>query len=348
MFEIKDSGIGLTQQQQKLLFNSFMQVDESYVRKHEGTGLGLAICKRIVELWGGEIWLESALNQGSTFFFTFKAQKGGKEEPEVVGADTKTMIKTPKVLLAEDNEFNQEIAYEIFQELGIKIDIAQDGIKAVQLATTQLYDIVFMDIHMPEADGITATRLIRKRLNAEVLPIVAVTAYALNENKAMCLEAGMNSFISKPFLAKDIIHTLQQELPGFFKENEDSNLEGQISRVLDNKAEEIFIDKTHALQYFSTEDRLKNYLGKFNSAFDNRWEELQELKEQEKFDSLRSLAHSIKGEAGYLGMKQLHSACKEVQEGCFEAADLKLVEEMEKIFKNSFEDSKVLVQENKK
>ena len=344
LFSVKDTGIGLSRQQQSLLFNSFMQVDESYVRKHEGTGLGLAICKRIVELWGGRIWLESELDKGSVFYFTFKAKVAGEEVNKELPLQEKHLIKTPKILLAEDNEFNQEIAYEIFQELGVQIDIAPDGIKAVEMASTKLYDIVFMDVHMPEADGITATRLIRKRLDAKILPIVAVTAYALNENKEMCLNAGMNNFISKPFLVQDIVKVLQAELPGFFSEGGEAAFENHAVDETTKEQQRKLIDTEHALQYLSTEDRLKKYLIKFNGEFDNRLDKLQQLKKEEKFEELRSFAHSIKGEAGYLGMKPLQFICEKVQQECFVADDKDMLIEFEKIFQSSFLQAQKLVE----
>ncbi len=332
LFSIKDTGIGITDEQQKLLFNSFMQVDESYVRQHEGTGLGLAICKRIVELWNGEIWVVSKFNKGSAFYFTFNAPKGEAVlHGETAILVNKKMIKKPRVLVAEDNAFNQEIAIEIFKDLGIDVDIAKDGIIAVQKATSYSYDIIFMDINMPEADGLTATHLIRKRYNKNALPIIAVTAYALTENKEMCLRAGMNNFISKPYMAQDIINMLQQTIPMFFESDSSNN---DIRNTEDTNSIPIdipLINKEKALVFFGTEEKYKDYLEKFSRTYHDRINLIVELEASCNFENIRKLAHNIKGEAGYLGMDKLHEVCANTQELCFSDKDKNIIDE----FKNT-------------
>lgn len=312
-FCVKDTGIGIPQEKMEVLFQSFMQVDDSLVRQFEGTGLGLAICKRIIELWNGKIWVNSHLNQGSTFHFTFFANKGFQKQQKQQHTPKKIQ-KQPHILLAEDNLFNQEIGEAIMKEIGAKVTIVDDGIKALQATIKESFDIIFMDIHMPVADGITATRLIRKHFTSDTLPIIAVTAYALTENKSLCLEAGMNDFITKPYHATDITNIIEQWLPDHYTEDASTKKES-------TKCNTKLINKDDALKYFQTEEKYKHYLSKFLASTPERLETLYYMRKTTQLKELTTLAHTIKGEAGYLGLALLHHTCELVQ-GCKEEATI--------------------------
>ena len=225
-FAVRDTGIGIQHKYLSDLFQAFTQADASINRKYGGTGLGLAITKRLVELMGGTIWAESnghvggnpPLNwlptidsQGSTFYFAI-GLFSNLAIPQSQDLDTSTLPidahmaeKFPlRILLVEDNHANQKIASLTITKLGYQVDIANNGIEALKEVQQNSYDLVLMDVQMPEMDGLTATKLIRS--NATYYPwIVAMTANVLPEDRQACFDVGMNDYLSKPFKAQDIV-----------------------------------------------------------------------------------------------------------------------------------------------
>jgi CheY-like chemotaxis protein/anti-sigma regulatory factor (Ser/Thr protein kinase) len=195
---VRDTGIGIPEDRIDRLFQSFSQVDPSTSRCYGGTGLGLAISQRLVEMMGGEIQVESHVGQGSVFAFTFSAGIAGAE----VFATGILRAGNPKglrILVAEDNRVNQLVAVRLLQRMGCQADVACDGTSAIQSVAANSYDIVLMDLHMPEVDGMEATRRIRRLPTAKsCVPIVALTASASQEVRTACLAAGMNDHLAKP------------------------------------------------------------------------------------------------------------------------------------------------------
>jgi signal transduction histidine kinase/CheY-like chemotaxis protein len=217
-FTVKDTGIGISPEQKKRLFTSFEQAESSTSRKYGGTGLGLAISKRIVELMNGTIWIESELGQGASFFFTIKI-RGSRDshiEADNSPQDTESVetmaFPGRRLLLAEDVEINREIVLELLKPMQFEIDCAVNGTEAVQKFTDQggQYDLIFMDLQMPEMDGFEATRQIRALdlPNAEKVPIIAMTANVFREDIEKCLEAGMNDHVGKPLDMGDVMKKL--------------------------------------------------------------------------------------------------------------------------------------------
>ena len=217
-FAISDTGIGISKEKQSKLFNVFTQADISTTRKYGGTGLGLVISKSLVELMQGKIWFESKDNQGTTFYFTISLKIGKKmreldniEELEEV-KEVKAINKSPAkekyiILLVEDNEVNQKLAFFLLTKLGYQVDIANNGIEALKKIEEKEYSIILMDMLMPEMDGIEASKKIREKekLTNKHIPIIALTANAFAEDKEKCIEAGMDDFISKP-IKKEELH----------------------------------------------------------------------------------------------------------------------------------------------
>ncbi|MFD1773798.1 PAS domain-containing hybrid sensor histidine kinase/response regulator [Paenibacillus rhizophilus] len=221
-FRVKDTGIGIPAEKQPLLFQSFSQLHPAINRKYGGTGLGLAICKKLIELMGGAIGVESAPGQGSVFYFTLPEEASnedgetgetGAEEAlpanrDNFGRDEPALL--PKygpmhILIAEDHPVNQKLLRTILRKRGYEADVAENGEEAVKAVINGRYDIVFMDIHMPVMSGLTAAVHIRDLLPEEQLPyIVAVTAYARREDREICLAASIKDFVSKPFLSSEI------------------------------------------------------------------------------------------------------------------------------------------------
>jgi signal transduction histidine kinase len=212
-FSVKDSGIGINTAAQSKLFTSFSQADSSIEKKFGGTGLGLAISKALVELMKGRIWLNSTEGVGSTFNFTILTKPVTKKNKTRVKKVTfnKTMANEHplKILLAEDNRVNQFVAKNTIQKIGYKIDIASNGIEALEMLKNYPYDVVLMDCMMPEMDGLEATALIKKSPDLYGTPkVIALTASALKEDKEKCAEVGMDDFLSKPLDMNEIIRVL--------------------------------------------------------------------------------------------------------------------------------------------
>lgn len=218
-FRVKDTGIGIPADRISYLFQPFSQVDASTTRKYGGTGLGLAICDRLVTLMGGKIWAESRLGQGSTFHFTIRAQQA--RELPMVGANKRTSVDAQmgqrhplRILVAEDNPINQKVATHMLRRLGYRTDVVANGLEAVEAVRRQVYDVVLMDVQMPEMDGVEATQIIKRDVLLEKKPrIVAMTANALSDDRQRYLNAGMDDYISKPVNIDDLVAVLDDTPP---------------------------------------------------------------------------------------------------------------------------------------
>jgi signal transduction histidine kinase/CheY-like chemotaxis protein len=213
---VEDSGLGITEEQRNALFKPFTQADSSTARKFGGTGLGLSISKALVELMGGEISVTSEPEQGSVFsFYVILDPASDEDSPGNIGAESADVrLDGKNILLAEDNEINQEIAVAILSELGADAEVADNGVEAVNAFLEKEYDLILMDIRMPLMDGLEATRLIRAsgKERADVIPIIAMTANAMTEDKEECKNAGMDGHISKPIEIAELKSTLGQFL----------------------------------------------------------------------------------------------------------------------------------------
>ena len=212
-FSVKDTGIGIETKNLSKVFESFTQSDSSTTRKYGGTGLGLAICKKLVNLMGGNIWVNSTFGEGSCFYFTIKAEKYDdefKDSDSIQHQDDSTLMNGIRILLAEDNKVNQEVASLIFKGMGGVVDVAENGAQAVEMCRKSSYELIFMDVQMPELDGIQATKEILSNPEAYGSPyIIAMTANAFDEDKENCLNAGMHDFISKPIMMDDLKSALR-------------------------------------------------------------------------------------------------------------------------------------------
>jgi len=202
-FQISDSGIGIGAEALELLFKPFTQANTTTVRKYGGTGLGLSICKKLVEMMSGKIWMESKEMEGSIFSFSVPLVIAKNVMPvtniKLPDAKGPHLPKPLRILLAEDNKMNQLIARRIFEKIGYPIDIADNGLLAIQKLEQQPYDLIFMDIQMPEMDGLQATRYILDKYGDSAPIIIAMTANVMSENEIECKQAGMKDFLSKPF-----------------------------------------------------------------------------------------------------------------------------------------------------
>ena len=225
-FSIQDTGIGIAPEHQGTIFDGFSQAESNTTRRFGGTGLGLAISQKLVALMGGQIQLQSALGEGSTFSFELTLEPGQAPQPlaahtdmppeEIANPVPATEAAAPpkrlhmvRILLVEDNFINQQVALELLGRAGAHIKLAENGRIAVDtlLAEPNAFDVVLMDLQMPVMDGFEATREIRQHIST-TLPIIAMTANALESDRTACLEAGMNEHVGKPFKIDALIATI--------------------------------------------------------------------------------------------------------------------------------------------
>ena len=220
-FAVRDTGIGIPPEARARLFNVFEQADNSLTRKYGGTGLGLAICKRLVNMMGGEIAVESTPGAGSTFAFTLRFDKNSVHavSPALTFNDAAVLerlrerIGGTRILLVEDEPICQEVARGLLEDVGLAVDVAGDGALAVTLARQQAYALIFMDMQMPQLNGVDATRAIRADSCNRDTPILAMTANAFDEDRQACFEAGMNAHLAKPINPDVLYAALAAWLP---------------------------------------------------------------------------------------------------------------------------------------
>ena len=228
--EVSDTGIGISREQQAKLFHAFHQVEASTNRRFGGTGLGLSISKNIVEMMNGTMWVTSELGQGATFIFTVQMKRGESQKSEAVNepldavriqgeeADGSGMedFGDKCILLVEDMETNREVVITLLEPMNIMIDCVENGVEAVRMfsQSPDMYDMIFMDLQMPEMDGFEATRRIRSfdHPRAATIPIIAMTANVFQEDIRQCLDAGMDGHVGKPINIDEVIDTIKTHI----------------------------------------------------------------------------------------------------------------------------------------
>ena len=315
---VKDSGIGITPDNLKLLFNAFSQVDTSSRKTFGGTGLGLAISKELCRLMKGEIGVESEWGQGSTFWFTFETKETiisptqQKNKDQEINIENYLKVYQPVVLLVDDNLVNRKVASEILRKAGCVVDTAESGKRAIELVTathTALknhYDAILMDIQMPDMDGIETTQCLRAQFGAQLPPIVAMTAYSMKEDRERFLSQGMDDYVPKPIRAQVLIQKIKELM-----EAAKSARKGAVAISKQPEiAEEIALPVVDA-------DIVKQLLGLGGmelvvSIFEEFVTESTELVngalaafETGDIATIKSNLHTIKGSAGTIGVARL-------------------------------------------
>ncbi len=319
-FSVRDTGIGLSPAQQRRLFRSFEQADGSTTRKYGGSGLGLAISRRLAELMGGEVGVVSQLGEGSTFWFEVALDVGsgsadmaaGKDGNELQASElspeqVKRRLKGARVLLVEDNPLNQEVASELLSQMGVVVEIANNGAEALQKLEAAAFDLVLMDMQMPVMDGLTATRKIRQHDRLKQLPVLAMTASALPSDRSQCLQAGMNDFLAKPIEPE----TLWRELSRWIKPGQRSKAPAKPEPDAPTRADVPVIaglDTQAGIRLALNDQALyQRLLTSFASSHEAFRQQLQQALRQNDLELSVRLVHTLKGSAAQIGATELAS-----------------------------------------
>lgn len=317
-FSIEDTGIGIQESQKEKLFKPFTQVDSSSSRRYGGTGLGLVICKKLVEILGGKISVDSQVGQGSTFSFTIRVMsvqvKNHQSETieRTAGLHlTKTMPL--KILVVEDNPVNRRLLISLLNKNGYDPDIAENGLQAVEKASENHYELIFMDLQMPEMDGITATRKILEAHPENRPKIVAVTANVLQEDRDLCFEAGMDDFMAKPINNNILISILQRyskqvlEVKDSFMDYDepiDIEIKKGEARIYPHENYSTF-DAMELLDNFSDDMFvIETIVTQFTERYGEDLSVLRNALEERDFSAFELRAHSLKGSFSSLFCKK--------------------------------------------
>jgi len=314
LFSVHDTGIGLSPAQQSRLFQSFHQADNSTTRKYGGTGLGLVISKRLAELMGGNVGVDSSPGQGATFWFStrlgFSEYARTANSPPPMIAPSQADFAGIRVLLVEDNDINQEVAMEMLSNLGLAVDIAENGAIALEKLQTAGFDIVLMDMQMPVMDGPTASREIRKLPKLANLPIIAVTANAMEQDRKECLAAGMNDYLAKPIDPDELTSMLLK-----WTSKQSASASPELAEKPNEPNNDNLQARLEAIPGLDMKVGLKTSMGRveFYARLLDKFSQstsakalIQALHEEDRDTAIRA-AHTLKGVAANLGASELQN-----------------------------------------
>ena len=321
-FEVRDTGVGIDKEKLATIFESFTQEDETITRKFGGTGLGLAISRQLVDIFGGELQVDSNIDKGSTFSFILDLEHGEAfETPQVKIIGDKDLTGC-KILLVEDNEINSYLAITILKKWNAVVESAENGLKAIKKLEQTEFDVVLMDMQMPEMDGVQATTHTRNVLKLNV-PIIALTANAVKGEKEKCIEAGMDDYISKPFEPDELFSKISEHWQGFqdsFMPMGDSGRFNLLKLRTMYGGDDILVQTTVNI---------------FLKQFEKDVTAISENLADKDFRNIKMLAHKIKPNIDLFQIEELHDPIREIEKKAEEEnpeALAHLVENLAKVY----------------
>jgi len=312
-FSVSDTGIGIPLDKLDAIFKSFTQVDSSTSRKYGGTGLGLTISKRLVELMGGRIWVESVADQGTTFYFTARLRvrtetplpaREARTQPAprvIAGSDREV-----HVLVADDSIHNRMLLQAYLRSAQYRVDIVENGAEAVEKVRDGHYDVVLMDMQMPIMDGYTATRAIRQweqSQNRGPLPIIALTAYALSGDRNKCLEAGCTDYLAKPIKKEALLAVIADHV-------QDATWSAEPERGAADSAVTV-----------RTDPEIADLIQAFMHAMKTRTDTLARALHARDYRAIRALGHQMNGEGGTFGFDAISTFGAELEQAAIREDD---------------------------
>ena len=326
-FEVIDNGIGITEDEKQMLFQSFQQADTSITRQYGGTGLGLAISKQLAEMMGGEVGAGSEVGKGSRFWFTvrvsktkpaFSFQQSSRRQFSRNTEDTfqKTLLGK-HILLVEDNLLNQQVARELLEKSGAMVCTLENGSEVVRQLLENTFDAVLMDMQMPVIDGLEATRLIRAEPKLANTIVIAMTANAWNEDRGRCLDAGMNDFLSKPVRPAQLVAVLNYWLERSSVPHSLCNTDGEDEYqegTAVNMKKQLLIDLSILQEAFpGNSDIVAMIVGKFIDMTSSDMATMQEHLVANNLEGLNRLGHKLKSSSRQLGADQFADLCEALE-----------------------------------
>lgn len=319
---VKDSGIGISKSDSEKLFVSFSQIDNSRRKTFSGTGLGLVISKELVKSMGGEIGVVSTPGLGSTFWFTFTAQAA--EAPRAADKKSESFVKqfadtSPRILLVDDNDINRRVAQTILTKSGCEVQEVSSGFEALDWLTENEADLILMDIQMPDMDGLETTHRIRKMPLPLMPPIIAMTAYSMEEDRTNFLKQGMDDYIPKPIQAARLIELIKKWI--HFEPTLVS------TEVFEVTAELLVINQNtlNQLYKYGGKELIESVLSDFDAEASVQVRNVLSYYQNREFDKMKKELHTLKGNAGTLGIEKLSNVAfqleKSLKENKFEELD---------------------------
>jgi len=314
-YVVQDTGIGIPADRLDLVFESFRQVDSSISRRYGGTGLGLAICKRLVEQMDGRIWVESELGEGSRFCFEFVAKLAASEQLPSNPGHTEELAELAermplRILLAEDNPTLRQLSIRQLERLGYLPDIAEDGRKVLERLRESSYDVILMDMQMPDLDGLATTREIRTHWVDENRPyIIAMTANALDSDRQACLAAGMDDYLSKPVRVVSLAHVLERS------QTQQAEHHSEPPKLQESSPREVSFDRAE-LEELGEElgwDAVASLVDGYEEDAQKLVGGLQEAMAEQDLVQIQRIAHMLGANSASFGAGRLWKLCQQLE-----------------------------------